>query len=177
MAATVQADSFLFCGVDVLLAYGVRCVGHDALLPELRRRAVTVPARDGAYDFGANRYEGRKIRLDCDTTRGLTRQEIREMAALLAKKGRLVLWDEPDKHYVGRVYRQTELKYLGMAGHEFVLEFECEPFAYGQSVTAALEGPAGYAGTARTPTRVRVTNMGEAALDGLVMRIRKRRDL
>lgn len=174
--ATVQPDSFLFAGVDMLDTYGIRCISHDPLFPKLRSRLLSIPGRDGTYDFGAQNHDDRTIKLACDSMRGLTRQELREVAALLTQKGRLVLWDEPDKYYIGRIYREEQLKYIGMAGHEFTLTFTCEPFAYGKTVSGPLERQIEYTGTAATPTRVQITNTGTTIISGLRMRIRERSD-
>ncbi len=155
--------------------YGIRCVSHDPLIPKLRPRTVLVPGRDGQYDFGAERYDERVLRLYCDSIRGLSRQALREAAAALTKKGRLVLWDEPDKHYIGRVYNQTELRYLGMAGHEFTLTFLCDPFAYGETVSGPMPEIFDYRGSAVTPVRLQIINRGETAIQGLRIRIREKK--
>lgn len=172
----VQPDSFVFRGVDMLATYGVRCISSDPLLPELRPRKIEVPGRDGAYDYGAAHYVERIITLHCDSMRSLRREELREVALLLTAKGPLVLWDEPDKYYIGRIYRQTELRYIGMVGHEFDLTFVCDPFAYGKTVNGPLETRIQYAGTARTPTRIQITNTGNTTITSIKMRVRERRD-
>lgn len=172
----VQPDSFAFAGVDMLAQYGIRCVSHDPLLPKLRERTIALPGHDGAHDFGARRYDTRTIKLDCDSMRSLSREELREVAYLLTRKGRLVLWDEPDKYYVGQIYKETQLKYLGIAGHEFPLTFSCEPFAYGKVVSDTMPVQFAYAGTAETPTRIQITNTGTQPIIGLTIRIRERSD-
>lgn len=168
----VQPDSFAFGGVDMLKAYGVRCVSHDVLLPRLRPRKVTVPGRDGEYDFGAKRYEERRIRLTCDSMRALSRGALRELAELLSQKGRLVLWDEPNRYYVGRLYDEAQLQYIGMAGHAFDLTFACEPFAYGLDVDTAIGAQVSYRGTAESPGRLVLTNTGSTAVSNIRIRIR-----
>lgn len=169
----VQRDSFSFCGVDMLGAYGIRAVTYDVLLPRLRPRLLTVPGRDGSIDFGAERYEDRVVRLECDTRRRLGRDALRELAALLARKGPLELWDDPGRHYVGRLYDDVALEYLGCVGHAFELSFLCEPFAYGRRVDGPLAGPIGYRGTAAAPARIAVTNGGGTSVVGLRMLVRR----
>lgn len=172
--ARVQADSFSFAGVDMLGTYGIRAVSHDVLLPRLRERRLVVPGRDGSWDFGARRYEDRVIRVECDTRRGLGRGEIRELAHLLSRKGRLVLWDEPEKEYVARVYEDVALEYLGRVGHAFTLVFLCEPFAIGETVTRDGLGRMQYEGTAETGTRLMVRNAGQGMVGGLRLVVRRR---
>lgn len=170
----VQKDSFSFAGVDMLARYGVRAVSHDVLVPRLRPRLLAVPGRDGSYDFGAKRYDDRLVRIACDSRRALTRQEIRELAHLLAQKGRLVLWDEPEKYYVGRLYDDAALTYLGRVGHAFDLTFVCEPFACGQTVTKALGGRVDYEGTAECGTRVVLKNTGSTLIRAVRMIVKRR---
>lgn len=173
--AAVQKDSFTFDGVDMLAAYGIRMVAWDVLAPRLRRRLLEVPGRDGSYDFGARWYDDREVRLVCDSLRGLTRGEVRELAYLLSRKGELVLFDEPGMRYVGRLYDEAELERVGRAGYAFVLRFVCEPFALGETVQGRVGGRMGYAGTARTPVRLQVRNVGDGVVWGVRVRVRRRR--
>lgn len=171
----VQKDSFAFAGVDMLAAYGIRMVARDVLAPRLRKRLLEVPGRDGTYDFGARWYDDREVRLVCDSLRGLTRAEVRELAYLLSRKGELVLWDEPEIRYVGRLYDEAELTRVGRIGYTFELRFVCEPFALGETVQGAVGGRVQYEGTARTPVRLMVRNDGGEVMRGLRMRVRRRR--
>lgn len=175
MTDSVRPDSFLFGGVDMLAAYGLRVISYDVLFPERRVMKQVVPGRSGAYDFGAGKFDERKLRLACDSMRGLSRHELREAAYLLTQKRRIVLWDEPDKYYIGRVYNDAELKYIGLVGHEFNLNFVCEPFAYGAQYDGPLIERVNYAGSAETPTLLTITNTGPAPITGLTIRIRTRR--
>jgi len=43
--------------------------------------------------------------------------------------GKLILWDEPDKYYLARIYNESNLDSFINLG-EAILEFECQPFAY-----------------------------------------------
>lgn len=157
----------------MLSRFGIRAVTHDVLLPQLRPRLLAVPGRDGSYDFGARCYEDRRIRIACDSMRGLARGELRELAYLLSQKGKLVLWDEPDKHYAARLYDPTALSYLGRAGHAFELLFVCEPFAVGRRVKRGEAGLVHYAGTAQTPVRLTLRNVGTTTVKRLRIVIRR----
>lgn len=177
----VQADSFEFGRTDMLEAYGIRVISYDCLAPALRPRKVIVPGRDGAYDFKAKNYDERTVQLDCDTVIGLTRDQVRELAYVLSKKNTLRIWDEPDKYYIGRVYDAASIVPIGSIGQEFTLNFICDPFAYGKVTTLNIEGgnPAqlSYAGTARTPTRIAITNNGAADAVDILIRLREKRSV
>lgn len=170
----VQQDSFSFDGVDMLEAYGIRMIAHDVLQPRLRPRLLTIPGRDGSYDFGANRYDDRLIRLDCDSRRGLTRDALRSLSGLLSRKGRIVLYDEPEKFYTGRLYDDAALAHIGRIGHAFELAFICEPFAQGETVRQALGGRVQYGGTAETPAIITLRNTGAGEIARVRMIIRKK---
>lgn len=157
----------------MLQAYGIRAISHDVLLPRMRARRVTVPGRDGSYDFGAGAYEDRLVRISCDSRSALARGQLRELALLLSQRGRLTLWDEPDKHYVARLYDEAELRYIGRIGHTFDLTFVCEPFAVGTERVKALPGRIGYPGTARTPCAISIRNDGGSSVIGLQVIVRR----
>lgn len=177
----MQMDSFEFGRIDMLTDYGIRVLSHDPLFPELRERKVVVPGRDGAYDFKAEYYDERKVTLNCDTTIGLTRAQVRELAYILSKKNVLRIWDDPDRYYIGRIYDDTEVIPIGSIGQEFELVFICDPFAYGVVNTVEVTGEEikriNYAGTARTPTRIAITNNGVADAVNIQIRIREKRSV
>lgn len=171
--------SFTFGGVDMRERFGVWMVAADTFFPPLRSHKITVPGRSGAYDYGSDEYDERKITLECDTRTGKTRAEMREIAYFLSKKNRISLWREPDKYYIGRLYDPSELEDLGEVVYKFKLNFECEPFAYGETkadVTETLAWAPEYVGTAKTPTRIEITNTGETAVTGIQISVAERRD-
>ena len=116
---------------------------------------MLIPERSGMYDFGAKCWEERTVRIECTLERKISRSELREIAGVLSQKGRLWLWDEPDKFYVGELYDSAEITdYFDEAMREFTLSFVCEPFAYGRTVTQDIASGANaiaYQGTATTP--------------------------
>ena len=159
--------SFQFGTTDMYLAYGIKLtensIPEDVLLPELRSRKVTVPLRHGTYDYGARYYDERAIRIECVTSKILSRADAREIAYTLSKKSEIYFWTEPDKYYVGRVYQAPTLEQLRNVGNRFTLTFVCEPFAYGETKTEAFENSRyspNYNGTAPTPTYIVITNTG-----------------
>lgn len=166
--------SFNFGNVNMLDDYGIWVTAYDILLPPLRQRKITIPYRDGSYDFGAENYDDRILRLKCDTRTGKTRAEMREISYVLSQKNRITMWDEPDKYYIGRIYSPQELLNLGEVVYKFNLELICEPFAYGETKNIKFinnEWQADYAGTANTPVRIEITNTGTTAISGIKIKL------
>ena len=161
-------SSFLFGDVDMYVVYGIQLEAEpqDVILPPLRARKITIPERHGAYDFGAKYYDERGLQLQCVTIRALSRDAVREISWMLSKKSEIRIWNEPEKYYIGRIYDSAGLTQLRNIGNKFTLTFVCEPFAYGQTVTAPFDGltyRADYQGTAPTPTYIQIVNNGETA--------------
>ena len=159
--------SFQFGTTDMFAEYGIKLtensIPEDVLLPELRSRKVTIPLRHGSYDYGAHYYDERAIRIECVTTRALTRADTREIAYALSKKAEIRFWTEPDKYYVGRVYEAPTLEQLRNVGSRFQMVFICEPFAYGMTLTEQFNRQTytpDYIGTAPTPTYIVIRNTG-----------------
>lgn len=163
----------------MLTAYGIRVRSvSDGLQPALRERKIIIPRRDGAYDYGAQWYDERELRLTCEIVQKVPRADFRELSLTLSRKGRITLWQEPDKYYVGRLYDTSNLELIGRIGHRFELPFVCEPFAYGAQQVLTIDGatkPA-YAGTARTPMRIVIRNTGSTPITGIQIRTRERTD-
>ena len=160
-------SSFLFGTTDMFTTFGIQIsddgMPNDVLKPQLRERKVTVPLRNGAYDYGAKYYDERPYGINCVTVRAGTRDDTREMAYILSKKSTLRLWNEPDKYYVGRIYQAPDLECLRNVGNRFTLSFILEPFAYRNTITQAFTGQIyvpNYQGTADTPTYIVITNTG-----------------
>lgn len=167
MARTwLTESSFMFDGVDMFDRFGIQITDDgmpsDVLLPTIRSRKITMPMRNGAYDFGAKYYEERAITLNCVTVKVNTREDAREMAYLLSKKSQIRFWNEPEKYYIGRVYQAPTLEQIRNIGNRFSLTFVCDPFAYGEEVsdTFTTRYTPDYQGTAPTPTKITITNTG-----------------
>lgn len=156
-------DSFSFGGYNSLADWGMRVVKYDTLTPKKRSRKVQIPMRSGMYDFGARCWDERTVRIECVLEQKITRAQLREIAGALSRKGRLVLWDEPDKHYIGELYDPSEITdYYDEAMRELTLSFACEPFAYGRTVTVPIhsgENRVEYRGTADTPCVIVLRNL------------------
>lgn len=160
-------SSFLFGITDMYTTYGIQIADdgmpNDVLKPQLRERKVTVPLRNGSYDYGAKYYDERPFAINCVTVKAGTRDDAREMAYTLSKKSQLRLWNEPDKYYVGRIYQAPDLECLRKVGNRFTLNFMLEPFAYRNTITQSFTNRIyipEYEGTADTPTYIVIRNIG-----------------
>lgn len=167
----MMRGEFLFNNIPMRKEYGIAVEkSHDVLIPQLRERKITIPGKNGRYDYGASNYEERTLVLDCNIARPTTRAQLRELAYQLSKKGRIEVWDEPGKHYVGRIYDPAELEKIGQGHHKFQLTFICEPFAYGKTITSPItkgQNKINYKGTACTPALIVIKNNGAAAAENV----------
>lgn len=159
----MEGNSFSFNGVNFLEKFGIKIVKVDYILPPKRERKMHIPNRHGKYDFGAECWEERIIRLECDLLNRLTRDEVREISSLLSKKGKLIFWDEEDKHYIGEIYNSPEIfEYPKAYIRTFTIEFVCEPFAYGERKSEKLNlgsNKIKYKGTEKAPCIIEITNI------------------
>ncbi len=155
------SDSFEFRGINFRDKFHMKVVKTDVILPPKRERKIAIPGRHGRYDYGAENWDERIVRLECDITQKLSRDEVREIAYILSKKGRLYLWDEPDKYYVAEIYNGGEIfDYPKQNIRNFTLEFVCEPFAYREAKVLFFKGSPrieiDYNGTVAAPCRIEI---------------------
>lgn len=169
--------------------FNILCSSSDFLLPEKRMRKQFVPFRDGNYDYGAEFYNDRTLRIRCvwisNTFNQMTRSDIREVAYWLSKKGRIELANEPDKWYMGELYDPTELiaHYTnavdrGTTDGEFELNFVCEPFAYkdiGDKTIQTGINPINYEGTAQTSCTIILKNNNNFAVNNVQIVVSRRK--
>lgn len=177
-------DSFLYNKVDMFQEYGIKMLSHNLFSPNLRERKVVVPTRSGAFDYGAEYHDERDLQLDCTTWKKLDTAEFDNLKWLLAKKGRIVLWDQPDRFYFGRVYDQDVVQdYFRHIGRSFTLTFKCDPYAKKYDEETGAENPTilktnqnqlpmqgsenEYMGTWKTPTRITIRNTGTTTIQGI----------
>ena len=171
-------DSFSFGGYNSLTDWGMRVVKYDTLTPPKRPRKVQIPMRSGMYDFGAKCWDERTVRIDCTLERQVSRSQLREIAGVLSRKGRLTLWDGPDKYYIGELYDPADITdYYNEAMRDFALSFVCEPFAFGRTVTIPVrsgENRVEYQGTADTPCVIVLRNLSDANVQNITITAIKR---
>lgn len=166
-------DSFVFNGINFREKFNIRVVKVDYLLPSKRERKIEIPNRNGLYDFGSVSYNERIIKIACDLLSPLSRAQLREISYLLDRKGKLYLWDEPDKYYIGEIYMAPEIMEFPKAKiRTFDLEFKCEPFAYREQTFDTIEQGTNklkYYGTAKAPCRIEITNHGNVPANKIIL--------
>ena len=167
--------SFTLNGVDMRERFGLIAESFDDVLtPSLRPRKVVTPFRDGAYDYGAEHYDERVLTIHCASPI-LSREDCRALSLSISEKSDIVRWDEPDKHYVGRVYDPAEIERIAGRAKRFSIPFVCEPFAYGAQRTEKFinRSPLAYMGTARTFPLITITNTNAFPINGLAITMRE----
>ena len=174
----MTGDSFSFGTYNSVDDWGIMVIGHDTFLPPKRSRKINIPGRSGSYDYGAKNWEERTVRLECVLMRQMKKEEFREIVYLLSKKGRLRLWNEPEKYYVAELYDSPNVDdfYLEEM-REFELSFVCGPFAYGENVTTALtdgRNKIAYKGTAETPAVIVLRNASDDEIANVTITAIKR---
>ena len=151
------------------------------LLPELRKREIFVPGRNGVYDFKGNTYENRLIEQQCTVIKNTMsdlRQQARLIAGWLKDKGQIRYDDEPDKYYIGRAYSSVPLENIVGLG-VFTLIFEVEPFAYSDTnmieVTRTNDSPIFVfnSGNVEAPQEITITNLGTNTINGFKIKLIK----
>jgi len=170
----IPADSFSFNGMNSLETWGIKVVAYDVFSPNKRERNQTIPFRHGRFDYGKKYFDERIVTLRCATeAKELTKAEMREVILWLTQRGRLTLWDEPDKHYVGELEESADVDVLPQeVKREFLLPFRCEPFAYGEQNTLPIEtgmNRIDYQGTAETPTLIVIRNPNDFPVTGITL--------
>jgi len=159
----MRGDSFTFGTINSLDEWGIKVIAYDVFNAPKRERKQIIPLRSGAYDYGEKYYDERIIQLDCCTEeRELSKAEMREVVYHMSQKNRLILWDEPDKYYIGELFDSASIVVQPKrVKQQFTLSLVCEPFAYKAQVSIPLKqgiNAINYQGTAETPTIIVLKN-------------------
>lgn len=158
----MTGDSFQFGALNSVDDWGIRVVAYDYFLPPKRARKISVPGRSGMYDFGAECWDERTLRIACTLERTLSKSDFREIVYQLSQKRQLRLWNEPEKFYMAELYDPSEVQdYFMESMRDFELNFICEPFAYGKTVSVPIQAGRNvieYEGTAETPCIILLRN-------------------
>lgn len=149
------------------------------LLAAYSKASVKIPGRRGMKNV-PNSYDNKFLTIEF----GFEYESLEELQALkrklakwLSVEGDLVFDDEPDKHYRGRIYNQTDFDQdYAVAG--FTVVFEVEPLAYGQAVKIYdnfteddHETLITYGGTEEASNVITVKNTGNANIVGFKLLI------
>ena len=165
-------DSFTFNAIDMYQTFAVKILAYDLLMPELRRREVVIPGRSGAYDYGAKYHENRPLQMQVEVEREISPMQFDELKYTLSRKGRIILWDKPDRYFVGQLYDPAEVTdFFRHSRREFEIAFLCEPYAYALEPTVLKSTEPvlriAYEGTREAPTLITIRNTGDTPLYGL----------
>jgi predicted phage tail component-like protein len=175
----MTSNSFTYNGVDVFEIARLRIIHYDVFSAPLRARKVLVPGRSGMYDYGAEYHDERQLRMECLIDGAIEDAQFDELKYVLSRKGRrIILWDKPDRYYVGQCYDAAEvLDYYHHYLREFELVFQCEPYAYAIEATVLTSDQpiifTQYEGTRQAPTRITIRNTGSAPLSGVTITARE----
>ena len=167
--ALIPGDTFTFSGINSLAAFGIKVIAYDVFSPAKRDRRVTIPFRHGSYQYGEKWHEDRFIRLDCCTEgRQLTKADMRAVAGWLSARGPLILWDEPEKHYMAELLDAPDIRVLPKyAKQQFTLNMRCDPFAIRGPFSLLLASglnSVSYSGTVSAPTLITLKNVSDVPI-------------
>lgn len=170
-------DSFTYNGIDMYEQFKIRIVAYDVLMPPLRSRKVVVPGRSGAYDYGAEYHDERTLRMSVTVDGELDAAQFDTLKYTLSRKGKIILWDKPDRQFVGQLYDPAEvLDYFRHAMREFEINFLCEPYAYALTPSVLYSTDdiiwPEYEGTRKAPTRITIRNTGSTPMQGVTITAR-----
>lgn len=178
----IETGSFKFGDTDMYDTYGIQILDssmpEDLLLPAIRPRKVTLPFRHGAYDYGAKYYDERHLVLNCIALND-ARTFARDLAYTLSTKDKIRLWNEPHLYYIGRIENEVALTPYRDVGVTFTLDFTCDPFAYGNTVTEQFNGlryVTHYQGTVPSPTKIIVKNNSQNTISTIKITQLKKED-
>ncbi len=135
-----------------------------SILPPLKRKEVSIPERDGVYDFGSRYYANRKLEVECfvkaDSLIEL-RRNLRAISEWLSVEGKLTFPDEPDRYYIGRIYESVSMGLISTHGTTTIV-FECEPYAYSEDVSIEVNG-------ITTTSEIIIINRGVTGIKPLIV--------
>ncbi|WP_169794808.1 distal tail protein Dit [Alicyclobacillus kakegawensis] len=112
-------------------------------LPSTQDRRVSIPGRDGAYDFGFD-FDALTLSLDVaieGTSEADVRFRVRQIAAWLdPRKGqrKLVFDADPDRFYYVRFSGSMDVEMTARIGQATLTFLVADPYAYGEEQTIAL---------------------------------------
>lgn len=171
-------NSFTYNGIDMAAEFKIKVIAYDLFLPPLRARKVMIPQRSGAYDYGATNHDERAMRMECEIVGQITDAQFDSLKYTLSRKGRIVLWDKPDRYFYGQLYEPVEV--IDFPRHmfrDFELVFNCEPYAYALSPTILTSTEpiiwTEYEGTRKAPTRITIKNTGSTPMQGITITARE----
>lgn len=132
-----MTGSFRFNGIDSS-TFGLICKSvKRPLLPSIKKSSSDSKGTSGIHDRDEYEYDSRQITMKIQFAEGSfeeLRIKVRAIAAWLSspKRCKLIIDDEPDKYYLGKVVDDTDFNFVAerlIAGTADIT-FVCQPFAY-----------------------------------------------
>ncbi len=159
----MRGDSFTFGSKNSLETWGIKVIAYDVFSAPKRERKQLIPFRNGTYDYGEKWYDNKIIMLDCCTEeKELSKADMRDFIQHMSNRNRLILWDEPEKYYIGEMMESADINILPKrVKQQFTLSIECQPFAYKSQQILPIEtgvNKVAYNGTAETSTLIILKN-------------------
>lgn len=170
-------DSFTYNGVDMYEQFKIRVVKYEVFMAERRQRRVTVPGRSGSYDYDAAAkqratHNDRPLRMELVVDGFITEDRFDDLKYTFSRKGRIVLWDKPDRYFYGDLYDPAEvIEYFRHSMREIEVSFLCDPYAYANAPTTLTSSeailPISYKGTREAPTYITIRNTGTTPMQAV----------
>lgn len=128
--------SFNFNGKDSFVDYGIIIKDHYNIpLAKRNIEMIKVRGMNGSLKIDDGTYDNITIDISCmlkDCSN--IQQKARDIKAWLAQsEGKLVFSDESDKYYIAQCINQIDITQTLPKFGEFLISFECYPFAYAVS--------------------------------------------
>src|SRR5690606_3622694 len=136
--------------------FGLVLKSYRNIKPASRKREIEIPGKDGGYTFPLSSYNKRIINCKFSLIDCVTLEELRQKARVIsdwlsAENANLEFDDEVGKIYTATVFNSIDAEEIATM-QEFTVEFECQPFAFGETITYT-ENVNGY-------TEFLITNIG-----------------
>lgn len=132
------------------------------LLPSVKSNRVEMLGKSGVFDFSEHEYGLRKVTMRIQyigTDYTELRTRARQIAAWLstATWAKLILNDEPDKHYLAKVTDEIDLESLWESGKADI-SFDCQPFALSNTEVSSIFSATGTVNQVINNPGTRLTN-------------------
>lgn len=164
---------------------GLHVKTHRPVSAERQQSIFEAAGRDGFYDYNNNPYSNRLLEVDFFVMKNSfpdLRNQIRQVAAWLKRKGAIHFSDDPDgMYYEGAMYQSPRLEQALTSSGRFGATFLCQPFLYGQAEQFEVVGlpsvsvPITYSGTHDACCQIIVRNIGQTPVNNVKLTLISRR--
>lgn len=178
-------DSFTYNGIDMFKAFAIRMIKYDLILPPVKVEELEIPQRSGAFSsdkggYGDDFHSKRELRMAIVVEDELSTAQMDDLKYELSRKGRIVVWDMPDRFFYGKIENPEEVvDYFAHSMREFGAVFRCDPYAYSNEPLVLKSTDTNmkvdYNGTRKTKIRIQIKNTGNMPLQGLTILSRQKK--